>query len=79
MGGSEPLLQFLVPPLSNFEDVVRKQFKTPPAVGHWSGLCQDITAVHAPERTGCGPQPSVDTTLAALVALSKSVLGKGKS
>ena len=24
--------------------------KTPPAVGHWSGLCWAMTAVHAPER-----------------------------
>ena len=68
-----------MPLLSDFEDVVRKQFKTPPSVGHWSGLCRAMTAVHAPERIGCGLPPSVDKALAALVAPSKSVLEKGKS
>ncbi|XP_073328458.1 NACHT, LRR and PYD domains-containing protein 3-like [Pagrus major] len=79
MGGFQPTPRFLVPLLSDFEDVVRKQFKTPLTVGHWSGLCRAMTAVNAPERIGCGPPPSVDTALAALVAPSKSVLGKGKS
>ena len=79
MGGFQPPPQFLVPFLSDFEDVVRKQFKTPTAVGQWSGLCRAMTAAHAPERVGCGLPPSVDTALAALVAPSKSVLGKGKS
>lgn len=68
-----------MPLLSDFEEVVRKQFKTPRAMGHWSGLCRAMTAVHTPERIGCGPPPSVDAALAALVAPSKSVLGKGKS
>ena len=77
MEGFQPPPQFLVPLLSDFEDVVRKQFKTPPAVGHWSGLCQAMTAVHAPEMICCRLPPSVDKDLAALVAPTKSVLGKG--
>ena len=39
MGGFQPPPQFL----SDFEDVVRKQFKTPLAVAHWSGLCRAMT------------------------------------
>lgn len=78
-GGSQPPPGFLVVLLLDFEDVVRKQFKTPCVMGHWSGLCRTMAAIHAPVRIGCGPPPSVDTAFAALVAPSKSFLGKGKS
>ncbi len=71
-----PSTRFLIPLLSDFEEVVRKQFQTPSVAARWSGLCRRLASVHERGRIGCGPLPPIDQALAALVSPSRSVLGK---
>ncbi len=67
---------FLIPLLSDFEEVVRNQFQTPSVAARWSGLCRRLASVHERGRIGCGPLPPVDQALASLVSPSRSVLEK---
>ncbi|KAK9955747.1 hypothetical protein ABG768_015603 [Culter alburnus] len=66
-----------VPLLTDFEEVVRKQFGTPTAPHRWSGTSRKLANVTGADKIGCGSLPSIDQHMAAFISPSnKSVLGK---
>lgn len=46
--------------LTDFEEVVRKQFGTPTAPHRWSGTSRKLANVSGADKIGCGSLPSID-------------------